>query len=730
VEIRSTLASFRSRYQSRFERVRLRVTFFATLVIILVATVLLFRTVSHTIAKERRERLENEARSVAEIIVRELQGDQGSTILANLPTHGSRRRTTYPIVFPEYFFRYFYTADDRRRRIAPRPTWVPNPTLCVRPEILEISVGPRSAEPQSDDFAINLCSAIVPNAAYGRYVFVVIEMAVTEPQESDLSTTTDFLELVGRSPNSTRRLRLGFSSAVAHNMDTKIFDIVATEDFDGIGRRATDVSGQAYHHSRDRTQATKRSERSPGKLVVLIRLSYDSLVGGRSSQEWPPEPEELKAVSFSVAKHQYRPSSRDYRTVTYGPMGEGTLSLPRLLGERSRVVQVDLIDRDGRNDQVIWSSRTSTTAADEIGARFFSKALEMIRPMLVASVGELASPIVMEQMLQTGSRFVVRVRADMNEELDDLNPIVALFLAIVLFISLAFLVFWVRVLDRVVTLHRRAREWGRDVGWKKSPFELSAQEQVILKSRDELGLLAREFTGLIRTTMADANTREVRAWQETQRGVARNQILRAVGHEIRTPLQALLTLIDGNHTARRYVNQIKRAVDLLSGARSVVDAFETRKANVAIDDIAAFARSVAQNAKEIGVADTIYFGPAEAVLAEFDAELLEDALTHILNNSNRERVPGTSIRIMVNADDTYVRLSIENEGPTIDPGNLERIFEYGFTTRQTQDGENDEALGQGLFVARVSIAKQGGELKAFNLEGGVVFVISFARVKD
>jgi two-component system, OmpR family, sensor kinase len=108
---------------------------------------------------------------------------------------------------------------------------------------------------------------------------------------------------------------------------------------------------------------------------------------------------------------------------------------------------------------------------------------------------------------------------------------------------------------------------------------------------------------------------------------------------------------------------------------------------------------------------------ARVALVKADEHWLEDVITHVLNNANRFRLPNSPILIELSLSERQVIVGISNQGPQIDDSMLERIFEFGVSSRE-------EALthrGQGLFVARTYMAKMAGTISAQNYADGVRF---------
>jgi two-component system, OmpR family, sensor kinase len=120
-----------------------------------------------------------------------------------------------------------------------------------------------------------------------------------------------------------------------------------------------------------------------------------------------------------------------------------------------------------------------------------------------------------------------------------------------------------------------------------------------------------------------------------------------------------------------------------------------------------------------------YRGPGEPVPVRGDEYALEDAVTHVLVNAQRHRVPGSPIEIRLAVDAQSAHIEIRNEGAPIAPERLERIFDYGESDAPA--AVNGARRGQGLFVARTYLAKMGGTIAACNDGDGVVFRLSLQR---
>jgi signal transduction histidine kinase len=193
-----------------------------------------------------------------------------------------------------------------------------------------------------------------------------------------------------------------------------------------------------------------------------------------------------------------------------------------------------------------------------------------------------------------------------------------------------------------------------------------------------------------------------------------------------SPLQSLMVLHgQPQDPSHRYVQRMQQAVRVLYGTASPSEAIEAAALRMATFDIAEFLRHVADNAPFAGIADVRFLAPATAVPVQADEHSLEDVVTHVLRNADRHRLPGTPVTLTLQADGAMAEVGIHNQGPTIEPALLERIFEYGVSDLDAADA--GPRRGQGLFVARTYMAKMGGTIEARNVEDGVRFVLRLAR---
>ncbi|MES2300264.1 MAG: HAMP domain-containing sensor histidine kinase [Pseudomonadota bacterium] len=290
--------------------------------------------------------------------------------------------------------------------------------------------------------------------------------------------------------------------------------------------------------------------------------------------------------------------------------------------------------------------------------------------------------------------------------------------AMLLALLLAWLVIEVGIIRRITILTRRADKVARSV---KGAGDLEQFDLSDLRSEDELGVLASCLHDLLRRVREDVGREAIRAEQE-------RDMWHAVGHEIMSPLQSLMVLHGAeNDPSSRYINRMQQAIRILYGSASPSEAFQSSTLQLETLDIGAFLADVAVNAPCVGITDVRFAGGGTPVMVKADAYSLEDVVTHVLRNAQRHRTPGTAITITLGAGETAVTVTLHNQGAHIAPELLDKIFEYGVSGQHELSGSEEGSRGQGLFVAKIYMAKMGGTISAENVDGGVSFALTLPR---
>lgn len=207
------------------------------------------------------------------------------------------------------------------------------------------------------------------------------------------------------------------------------------------------------------------------------------------------------------------------------------------------------------------------------------------------------------------------------------------------------------------------------------------------------------------------------------------QFIHEASHELRNPLAVIrtnleVTLADPDAAAddlRRTAEVVERSTermsrlvdDLLVYARKGTLSLEREPVDAALlvadasDEFEAFAETrgvhLAQSAD-----------PGLWVLG--DRLALRQALANLLANAVRHSPVGSTIRVRAGQEGPWVWLSVEDEGPGIDPADHDRVFQR-FWRGDPKEGREQGRSGLGLTIVRQTAEAHGGEVKLASQPG-------------
>lgn len=246
--------------------------------------------------------------------------------------------------------------------------------------------------------------------------------------------------------------------------------------------------------------------------------------------------------------------------------------------------------------------------------------------------------------------------------------------------------------------------------------------------RDELAALARSFNDM-------AEALEERIARE-------RRFVSDVSHELRTPLTTLRTSTDYllEHT-ESLPPQVRRAAELLAAdleylQRLVDDLLHLSRVEAGRVDMAWERISMADLVREV-VARRVRSGdqvvrvelqaPAEDLVTMADKQRLERVVTNLVDNALTHG-DGKDVTVRLRADDGTLVLSVEDQGPGIPGGAVDRIFERFYKADPARHREDRRGSGLGLAIARENAILHGGQIEVENgRRQGARFVFRIPR---
>jgi signal transduction histidine kinase len=112
----------------------------------------------------------------------------------------------------------------------------------------------------------------------------------------------------------------------------------------------------------------------------------------------------------------------------------------------------------------------------------------------------------------------------------------------------------------------------------------------------------------------------------------------------------------------------------------------------------------------------------------WDGARVQQLLRNLLSNAIQHGSPNTPVRVRVRGEEADVRLEVTNGGPSIDPSALSRLFDP--LTRGAAHGDSHDArggLGLGLFIVSEIARAHAGEVEVRSAEGETTVAVRLPR---
>ena len=242
---------------------------------------------------------------------------------------------------------------------------------------------------------------------------------------------------------------------------------------------------------------------------------------------------------------------------------------------------------------------------------------------------------------------------------------------------------------------------------------------------------AQVAIAITRAIAIEANTR-LEALRESER--LRAALIDSLTHELRTPLTSIraaaTTLLDdeGLDRATRLdlasvVDEEASRLDLLIGEAVEMAQYDSKTVQVhpTFQSIRTLLERAAEESQLMLAPHQVVIEAAEpAFPVRFDLHLLLRVFRHLLENASRYCPPGSRIILRGRGNGHRLELSVEDNGPGIDPADLPMVFEKFY--RGKKAGTRGKGSGMGLAIARAIVRAHGGDIEvSSSLGNGTVF---------
>ena len=241
---------------------------------------------------------------------------------------------------------------------------------------------------------------------------------------------------------------------------------------------------------------------------------------------------------------------------------------------------------------------------------------------------------------------------------------------------------------------------------------------------------------LIVSILVSALTTQIKKQEQLRFEVEKEKmhanLLRAIAHDIRTPLAAILGAASAlekqdlaSEDRRALAGAISRDArwlvrvteNLISVTRFAGDGVALKKETEVLEEIVGSA--ILKYRQTEGSLPVETDAPEGILMIPMDATLIVQVLLNLFDNVSAHAVGATRIWLHIAKEPEQVRISVEDDGTGIPPSRLMHILEDRAVSAQ---GDDRRHMGIGLSVCRSIIAAHGGELTAArSRHGGAAF---------
>lgn len=223
-------------------------------------------------------------------------------------------------------------------------------------------------------------------------------------------------------------------------------------------------------------------------------------------------------------------------------------------------------------------------------------------------------------------------------------------------------------------------------------------------------------------------------------GQSKERFLAILGHDLRTPLGAIITstrfMLDTGELDEPYLTLVTRmassanrmnqmVVDLLDFTRTRFgDSIPIVRGET---DVRKVVHNVVSEVAASYPTSTVHIETSGDLHGQWDSDRLTQALTNLVGNAVQHGSDKSPVKVVARGEPNQVVISVQNEGPVIPQEQFGRIF--AAMAQGTSAGARDKGhLGLGLYITEKIVTAHGGSIDVrSSKEQGTTFTIHLPR---
>ena len=276
--------------------------------------------------------------------------------------------------------------------------------------------------------------------------------------------------------------------------------------------------------------------------------------------------------------------------------------------------------------------------------------------------------------------------------------------------------------------------WGAlELRGEKMQLLDSAQIQLIKSIADTLALAIDRITAL---------ELHIRSSEEAEKERYRGDLLRAISHDLRTPLAGIMGMtemleheLEDRPECKEIASGIYRDADWLhSLVENILNLTRLQSGSLTLNrDMEAIEEVIGSAinhiARRTGERKITVDAPDDFLTIPMDARLIEQVIINLLDNAIKHTPEDGEILIKVCEQAENVCISVLDRGSGIAPSDIPNIFQM-FYTSCTGRPDASPGVGLGLTICEAIVRAHGGSISASNREDGAGAEFCFVLPKN
>lgn len=225
---------------------------------------------------------------------------------------------------------------------------------------------------------------------------------------------------------------------------------------------------------------------------------------------------------------------------------------------------------------------------------------------------------------------------------------------------------------------------------------------------------------------------------EAEKETMRANLLRAVSHDLRTPLTSIIGMAQVYNESQEFLTEKEKqemvrniqedAEWLLNMVENLLSVTRIRMADTKVNTSQELLEEVVSGAvqrlrKRLPDIKLHIHVPDEVLMVPMDPMLISQVLINLMENAYYHSKSDEPLELFVEKQKNCVEFHIRDYGVGIDPKRLNTIFD-GSGMDESNSGDSHKGMGIGLSICKAIVRAHDGEVWACNKEKGAEFVFT------